>query len=74
MLLLAADLLIGLRLRGLLRPGFALLAALALAQPAAAQGADPAPALATRLAFVATGDAALDEVSRQGLVGPVPTS
>ncbi len=69
MLLLAVDLLIGLRLRGLLRPGFALLAALALAQPAAAQNADPAPALATRLAFVATGDAALDDVQRMGLVG-----
>ena len=69
LLLLAADLLIGLRLRGLLRPGLALLAVLLLAQPAAAQGADPAPALATRLAYVVTGDAAVDEVQRMGLVG-----
>jgi hypothetical protein len=67
MLLLAADLLIGLRLRGLLRPGFALLAALALAQPAAAQTTELA--LATRLAFVATGDATLDDVQRMGLLG-----
>ncbi|WP_043339336.1 DUF4159 domain-containing protein [Belnapia moabensis] len=70
LLLLAADLLIGLRLRGLLRPGFALVAVLWLAQPAVAQTAsDPAPALATRLAYVATGDAALDDVQRMGLVG-----
>jgi hypothetical protein len=69
MLLLATDLLIGLRLRGLLRPGFALLAVLLLAQPASAQNADPAPALASRLAFVATGDAAIDDVQRMGLVG-----
>ncbi|WP_043362676.1 DUF4159 domain-containing protein [Belnapia sp. F-4-1] len=69
LLLLAADLLIGLRLRGLLRPGFALFAVLALAQPAAAQGPDPSPALATRLAYVATGDSGLDDVQRMGLVG-----
>ncbi len=70
LLLLAADLLIGLRLRGLLRPGFALVAVLWLAQPAVAQTAsEPAPALATRLAYVATGDAALDDVQRMGLVG-----
>ncbi len=67
LLLLAADLLIGLRLRGLLRPGFAVLAVLLLAQPAAAQ--DAAPALATRLAYVVTGDTALDETQRMGLVG-----
>ncbi len=69
LLLLAADLLVGLRLRGLLRPGFALLALLLVAHPAAAQEADPAPALATRLAYVVTGDAALDDVQRMGLVG-----
>ena len=38
LLLLAADLLIGLRLRGLLRPGLAALLLLALAQPAAGPG------------------------------------
>jgi hypothetical protein len=69
LLLLAMDLLIGLRLRGLLRPGFVVLALLLLAQPAAAQPGDPAPALATRLAYVVTGDATLDETLRMGLVG-----
>ena len=70
LLLLALDLLIGLRLRGLLRPGFAVLALLLLlAPPALAQDDDPAPALATRLAYVVTGDATLDETVRMGLVG-----
>ncbi|MBL6454278.1 DUF4159 domain-containing protein [Belnapia sp. T6] len=68
LLLLAADLLIGLRLRGLLRPVLPLLVLLALAAPARAAD-DPAPALATRLAYVATGDAAIDDVQRMGLVG-----
>jgi hypothetical protein len=45
-------------------------------RPAAAQGQDTGPAdfalqaaLNTRLAYVSTGDASVDEVSRQGLVG-----
>ena len=75
--LLALDLLIALRLRGVLavrRPAAtaALLAALvtapALAQPRGAE-AEGGYALATRLAYVATGDAALDETLRMGLVG-----
>ncbi len=68
LLLLAADLLIGLRLRGLLRPAVAMLALALLAQPAAAQG-EGSHALATRLAFVPTGDAGLDATVRMGLAG-----
>jgi hypothetical protein len=71
LLLLAADLLIGLRLRGLLRPAAAaLLLALLAGRPrggANAEGA--APALATRLAYIVTGDPAIDETLRMGLVG-----
>ncbi len=78
LLLLAADLVIGLALRGLLRlPGragakvAALLLGLAIGGPALAQGggAEANPALATRLAYVATGDATVDETMRSGLVG-----
>jgi len=73
LLLLAADLLIGLRLRGLLRPAAAalLLALLAGMTPAAAQPApeSAAPALATRLAYIATGEPAVDDTLRMGLVG-----
>ncbi len=68
--LLAIDLLLGLRLRGLLRPAMAGLLLFA-ALPAHAQL--PAPpwqaALATRLAYVVTGDATVDETSRAGLAG-----
>ncbi|RAI59302.1 DUF4159 domain-containing protein [Roseicella frigidaeris] len=52
--------------------GVALLLLLAAA-PAAAQPADPNratdPALATRLAYVVTGDASVDDTQRMGLVG-----
>ncbi len=69
--LLALDLLVSLRLRGLLGPaarGMAVLVLLAL--PAHAQGAgQPLPALATRLAYVLTGDSRVDDVSRAGLLG-----
>ncbi|MBW8271063.1 DUF4159 domain-containing protein [Caldovatus aquaticus] len=84
-LLLALDMLVSLGLRGLLsaprraaaRAGAAvlLLALLAPAAPVQAQrvpgGPEPegAAALATRLAYVATGDAAVDEIVRSGLVG-----
>ncbi|TDG16233.1 DUF4159 domain-containing protein, partial [Paracraurococcus ruber] len=55
-----------------LRAGMVLLALLAAA-PAAAQRGAPAgeadPALATRLAYVVTGDASLDETQRMGLLG-----
>ena len=65
LLLLLADLLIALGLRGVLRP-VAAGVVLFLALPAAAQ---PMPALTTRLAYVITGDAQVDEVSRMGLAG-----
>ncbi len=68
--LLAADLLLSLRLRGLLRPaGAALLALALLAAPARAQETEQNPALLTRLAFVVTGDEQMDSVSRMGLAG-----
>ncbi|NKC34368.1 DUF4159 domain-containing protein [Roseomonas sp. BU-1] len=76
LLLLVADLLVSLGLRGVLaRPRLAalllagLLGAAPAAAPALAQEASNSPALATRLAYVATGDAQLDEISRAGLVG-----
>jgi hypothetical protein len=72
LLLLAIDLLASLRLRGAWRPpriGAAALA-LALALPAAAQPMpEGAAALETRLAYVVTGDAETDRISRMGLVG-----
>jgi len=75
-LLLVADLIASLLLRGVLGRPAALLAraiplALLLALPAYAQGqtGDGSAALATRLAFVQTGNAEVDEISRQGLIG-----
>ena len=67
--ILAVDLLIGLRLRGLLRPAFAAL--LLLAGPVRAQLPSPPwrAALDTRLAFLMSGDAAVDGTARAGLVG-----
>ncbi|MCO6420008.1 DUF4159 domain-containing protein, partial [Siccirubricoccus sp. KC 17139] len=74
LLLLAADLLLGLRLRGLLglpasrRAAAIALPLLLLAAPASrAESNDPA--LATRLAYIVTGDAGLDDTLRAGLVG-----
>ncbi len=78
LLALLVDLLVSLGLRGLLRPVAAmLLLGLPmglLAQPAAAQAQpaampDGAAAVATRLAYVQTGDAQVDETLRMGLVG-----
>jgi hypothetical protein len=66
--LLVADLLISLPLRGLLRAGAAALA-LMVAAPAAHAAQAPNPALATRLAYIVTGDAQVDQVSREGLSG-----
>ena len=63
--LLAIDLLLSLRLRGLLRA--AVLAFLIAATPVRAQ--EPSPALATRLAYVVTGNAQADQVARSGLAG-----
>ena len=70
--LLALDLLIALGLRGLLRPnrvaaGLAL--ALLVTPMAQALESNPNPALATRLGYIATGDAQLDGVARAGLEG-----
>jgi len=72
--LLAFDLLASLRLRGLLRPATTALLLVGLAaSPAWAEGGLPAdgpnPALATRLAYVLTGDEPVDAVSRAGLAG-----
>jgi hypothetical protein len=78
--LLCADMLLTLRLRGLLRPAFAALllvviaghasAAQALAaQALAAQASTESPALATHLAYVVTGDANVDATSKAGLAG-----
>jgi hypothetical protein len=70
LLLLAIDLLVSLGLRGLLlRPVLrAAVLGVLLASPAMAHG-DGSPSLATRLAYVLTGDAAVDETVRQGLTG-----
>jgi hypothetical protein len=76
LLLLVADLILSLRLRGLFARPVALargvvaplLLAALLAGPAAAQPEGNA-ALATRLAYVLTGNAEVDEISRAGLAG-----
>ncbi len=70
--LLAIDLLVSLRLRGLLwRP--ALLALVLLASPARAQqpppDPNPNPALVTRLAYYVTDDAEVDDIAQAGLLG-----
>ncbi len=75
--LLALDMLLGLRLRGLLRPAATMAVLLALAAApahAASPAGGPVPAadaaaLATHLAYVLTGDATVDETSRSGLAG-----
>jgi len=68
--LLAFDLLLSLRLRGLLRATSAAMLALALlAGPARAQEVEQNPALITRLAYFVTGDSQIDGVSRMGLAG-----
>ncbi|HEY9550495.1 MAG TPA: DUF4159 domain-containing protein, partial [Kiloniellaceae bacterium] len=83
LLLALADLLISLALRGLLRPNRAaiasilclglLLAGLAPAPPAQAQQSNDVRTLEatriTRLAYVMTGDDAVDQISRAGLLG-----
>jgi len=73
LLLLAVDLLISLRLRGLLRPSLAMLLfglGLSAAQAQPPQLTQEAnPALATRLGYVVTGDGQVDGISRAGLIG-----
>lgn len=75
--LLIADLLIGLWLRGLLRPGAAgrklagcvLVLSLAFGPARAQEPASNNPALATRLAAIVTGDDATDRLAQSGLAG-----
>lgn len=69
--LLAFDLLIALRLRGLLRPAMAAALLAVVAGQAAAQTPSPPwrAALDTRLAYVMSGDAATDATARAGLLG-----
>ncbi|CAH2600092.1 putative membrane protein [Rhodovastum atsumiense] len=67
--LLAIDLLISLRLRGLLRAATTALMLLAVVPARAEAPASPNPALTTRLAYVVTGDAQVDAVSQAGLAG-----
>ena len=71
LLLLAADLLLSLQSRGLGLRARAAVVALVLLAPGLARAQEPegAAALATRLAYIVTGDRQADEVSRQGLVG-----
>lgn len=72
LLLLTFDLLVSLRLRGLLRAPLRIGAgavALLLLSGLLAQAEGPNPALETRLAYVLTGDDRLDSVSRAGLIG-----
>jgi hypothetical protein len=75
LLLLAVDLLISLRFRGLLRAAGATAFAVVFALlPAAARADDDPmatrfPALTTKLAYVITGDDQVDGVSRAGLTG-----
>jgi hypothetical protein len=71
--LLLADMLIALGLRGLLRgwrsTAAALLLATAAVHPAHALDSNPNPALATRLGYVVSGDSQVDAVSKAGLEG-----
>ena len=64
--LLCADMLLTLNLRGLLRP---VAATLALCICMHVAYAADSPALGTHLAYIVTGDASVDNVSRQGLAG-----
>ena len=69
-LLLAIDLLLSLWLRGLLRTAVASIAILLALAPACLPArADESPALSTHLAYVVTGDATIDGISRAGLAG-----
>ena len=71
--LLALDLLLSLRLRGLWRAPAVLVLAMLAAAPAFAQSpstqTQPNPALVTRLAYFVTDDATVDGVSLAGLAG-----
>ena len=68
-LLLALEGVLALHARGLLVRGAVAAMLLAACWPAHADPPPPAAALTSRLGYVRTGDAAVDEVSRAGLVG-----
>jgi len=68
-LLLAADLIVSLALRGKLRLRTATVALLLLAPLASARAADVYPSLQVQLAYVQTGDGTVDAISRSGLIG-----
>jgi len=70
--LLILDLVLSLWLRGLLRGGARAAAAMLLLGVLAGQPADAAeepPMISTRIAYIRSGDAALDQVTRAGLTG-----
>jgi hypothetical protein len=67
--LMAFDLLISLRLRGLWRAAATTMVLLVLAGQAVAQEKEANPALATRLAYLITDDGQVDGISRAGLSG-----
>ena len=68
--LLLVDMLLALALRGLLRPRVAAMVFLLLgATPSIALEPGANPALTTRLGFIVSGDARVDDVSRAGLEG-----
>ncbi len=72
LLLLAVDMLLSLRLRGLLlgrAVAAALLLAISIPLAFPAQAQDGTAALATRLAYVPTGDSQLDDIQKAGLIG-----
>ena len=69
-MLLIADLMLALGLRGLLRRSVAAMVVLALIAPAAhAEDSLSNPALTTRLGYIVSGDARIDAISEAGLVG-----
>ena len=68
-LLLALEGVIALRARGLLARGAVAAVLLVACWPAHADPPPPPAALSSRLGYVRTGDAAVDDVSRAGLVG-----
>ncbi len=68
-LLLAADLVVSLGLRGLLRRAAVAMVLLGVLMPRAGSAAEELPAVSTRLAYVVTGDATVDGVSKSGLAG-----
>ena len=68
--LLAFDLLLSLRLRGLLRPAAAaIMLAVALCAAHPAPAADASAALHTRLAYIESGDPSVDDIAHAGLSG-----